>query len=172
MNIQPKADLPYCCALNWISCFDLIVCVFSWQRVCYFHQVSKEVQIQKRLRATLGRNYAKYTYIHTPFNVGFCGGSAVKNPLPMQEIRVQSQCQEDSRGEGNGSPLQYSCLENSTDRAVRWATVHRVSWGHKESDIIERLFIVFNYNIKQETERKGWKNYLKYGIWNNRQLGE
>ena len=26
-------------------------------------------------------------------------------------------------GEGNGYPLQYSCLENSMDRGARWATV-------------------------------------------------
>ena len=33
-------------------------------------------------------------------------------------------------GEGNGNPLQYSCLENSTDRGACWAVVHRVtkSW--------------------------------------------
>ena len=29
---------------------------------------------------------------------------------------------ERSPGEGNGSPLQYSCLENSMDRGVWWAT--------------------------------------------------
>ena len=28
-----------------------------------------------------------------------------------------------SSGEGNGNPLQYSCLENSMDRGVWWATV-------------------------------------------------
>ena len=28
--------------------------------------------------------------------------------------------------EGNGYPLQYSCLENSMDRGARWATVHGV----------------------------------------------
>ena len=27
-------------------------------------------------------------------------------------------------GEGNGNPLQCSCLENSTDRAAWWVTVH------------------------------------------------
>ena len=27
-------------------------------------------------------------------------------------------------GEGNGNPLQYSCLENSMDRGTWWATVH------------------------------------------------
>ena len=29
-----------------------------------------------------------------------------------------------SPGEGNGNPLQYSCLENSMDRGAWWATVH------------------------------------------------
>ena len=29
-------------------------------------------------------------------------------------------------GEGNGNPLQYSCLENPTDRGVWCATVHGV----------------------------------------------
>ena len=31
---------------------------------------------------------------------------------------------------GNGNPLQFSCLENSMDRAAWWATVHGVakSW--------------------------------------------
>ena len=32
-----------------------------------------------------------------------------------------------SPGEAHGNPLQYSCLENSTDRGVWWATVHRVA---------------------------------------------
>ena len=27
-------------------------------------------------------------------------------------------------GEGNGNPIQYSCLENSMDRGTWWATVH------------------------------------------------
>ena len=29
-----------------------------------------------------------------------------------------------SPGEGNGNPLQYSCLENSMDGGAQWATVH------------------------------------------------
>ena len=32
-----------------------------------------------------------------------------------------------SPGEGNGNPLQYSCLENSMDRGAWWATVHGVT---------------------------------------------
>ena len=30
-------------------------------------------------------------------------------------------------GEGNGNPLQYSCLENPMDRGAWWATVHGVA---------------------------------------------
>ena len=30
-------------------------------------------------------------------------------------------------GEGNGNPLQHSCLKNPMDREVWWATVHRVA---------------------------------------------
>ena len=37
-------------------------------------------------------------------------------------------------GEGNGNPLQYSCLENSMDRGAWQATVHG---GHKELDTTE-----------------------------------
>ena len=32
-----------------------------------------------------------------------------------------------SPGEGNGNPLQYSCLENPMDQGAWWATVHRVT---------------------------------------------
>ena len=34
---------------------------------------------------------------------------------------------ESSHGEGNGNPLQYSCLENSMDRETWWATLHGVT---------------------------------------------
>ena len=35
-------------------------------------------------------------------------------------------------GEGNGNPLQYSCLENFMDRGAGWA-IYR-PWDHKESN--------------------------------------
>ena len=40
----------------------------------------------------------------------------------------------ESNGEGNGTPLQYSCLENPMDRGAWWAAVHG---GCEESDMTE-----------------------------------
>ena len=47
------------------------------------------------------------------------------------------QCRDSGSGrpprEGNGNPLQYTCLENAIDRGAWWATVHGVT---KESDMM------------------------------------
>ena len=48
----------------------------------------------------------------------------VKNPPAMEETQVRSLGWEDSPGEGNGYPLQYSCLESPMDRGAWRATVH------------------------------------------------
>ena len=51
----------------------------------------------------------------------------VKHLPAMQETRVRSLSQEDTPGEGNGNPLQYSCLENPMERGAWWAAVHGVA---------------------------------------------
>ena len=38
-------------------------------------------------------------------------------------------------GEGNGTPLQYSCLENPMDRGAWWATVHGVTKSQTQLSI-------------------------------------
>ena len=48
-------------------------------------------------------------------------------------------------GEGNGSPLQYSCLENPMGRGAWWATVHGVP---KESDLVTKQ-LQFRWNYKK-----------------------
>ena len=68
----------------------------------------------------------------TPHTVGFPGGSVVK----------ESACDTGDTGlgrspeEGNGNPVQYSCMRNPMDRGAWQATVHGVS---KEWDTTERL---------------------------------
>ena len=69
------------------------------------------------------------------WSVCFPAGSVVRTRLPMQETD-STPALERSPGEGNGNPLQHSCLENPMDRGALWATVHEVA---KESDTTQRL---------------------------------
>ena len=60
-------------------------------------------------------------------NLGFPGGSEVKNPpINSGDMRLIPGSGR-SPGEGNGNPLQYSCLGNPMDRGAWKATVHRVT---------------------------------------------
>ena len=65
--------------------------------------------------------------------MGFSGGSEINNPpANAGDTRDMGSIPGLGRfpGAGNGSPLQYSCLENPMDRGAWWATVHRFtkSW--------------------------------------------
>ena len=62
---------------------------------------------------------------------GFPGGSGVKNPSTnagdtgdLSSIPGLGR----SPGEGNGKPLQYSCVGNLMNRGAWWATLHG---GHR-----------------------------------------
>ena len=61
------------------------------------------------------------------YSMGFPGGSEVKvsasNAGDLGSIPRLGR----SPGEGNGNPLQYSCLENPMDGGAWWATVHGVA---------------------------------------------
>ena len=54
---------------------------------------------------------------------GFSGGSLVKNPTKAGDTGLIPRPGR-SPGEGNGNPLQYSCLGNPMDTGVWWAIVH------------------------------------------------
>ena len=64
--------------------------------------------------------------------LGFPGDSVVKNPPANAGDMGSIPGLGRSPREGNGNPLQYSCLGNPMDRGARWATVHGVT---KESDM-------------------------------------
>ena len=71
---------------------------------------------------SFGGNY------HTLWNMtGFPSSSAVKNPPANAEDVGSIPGLARSPWEGNGNPLQYSCLENSMDIGAWWAVVHGVS---------------------------------------------
>ena len=70
------------------------------------------------------------------------GGAVVKNPPANARDGSLMPGLGRSSGEGNGYPLQYSCLGNPTDRGAWRATVHRVTgsrtrlsgWAHREAN--------------------------------------
>ena len=71
--------------------------------------------------------------------------------------------------EGNGNPLQYSCLENPVDRGAWWAAVHRVaqSWTQlkqlsSSSSICSILKTVLKTCLFPETLRVKVTNTWKY----------
>ena len=71
---------------------------------------------------------------HCSFDLHFLVAQIVKNLPAMWETWCSVSGLGRFPGEGNGNPLQYSCLENPMDRGAWQATVH-------ESDMTEQLNI-------------------------------
>ena len=67
-------------------------------------------------------------------DLGYPGGSVVKNPPANAGDMGLIPGPGGSPGEGNGNPLQYSCLEKPMDREAWWATIHGVA---EELDMTE-----------------------------------
>ena len=70
-------------------------------------------------------------------------------------------------GEGSGTPLQYSCLENPMDGGAWWAAVHGVAteWFHS-------LFTFMPWRRKWQPtpvflsgESQGWQNLVGCRLW-------
>ena len=59
--------------------------------------------------------------------MGFLGGSDGKESACNAGDSASIPGSERSPEEGNGYPLQYSCLENSRDRGAWWAAVQGVT---------------------------------------------
>ena len=105
-------------------------------------------------------------------NMGFPGGSAVKN-LPASAGDTSSiPGLGRSPGQGNGNLLQYSCMGNPIDRGAWRATVHGIT---KESDTTNGLnnnsiiYLCFTTKIVQMTTKGTyipWR-YTKLILWIN-----
>ena len=64
-------------------------------------------------------------------------------------------------GRRHSNPLQYSCLENPTDRGACWATVQRVT---KESDRSDRACMEYHHKKKKKNLKSRWKPSGKASI--------
>ena len=74
-------------------------------------------------------------------------------------------------GEGNGNPLQYSCLENPMDGGAWWATVHGVA--KSQTRLSDFTFTFMHWRRKWQPtpvflpgESQGWRTWWAaiYGV--------
>ena len=82
--------------------------------------------------------------------------------MPFCEVRASGVCTEWGKaltsatpfcmglcpGEGNGTPLQYSCLENPMDGGAWWAAVHGVAEGQTRLRTSLSLFTFMHWRRK------------------------
>ena len=95
-------------------------------------------------------------------NYGFSGGSVVKNLSSARGHWFVSWV-EKVTGEGNGNPLQDSCLGKSMGRGAWQATF---PWGHKESDTSQQL------TNKAATKSELCKNPTQFNMKNPNSLNK
>ena len=79
-----------------------------------------------------------------------------------------------SPAEGNGNPLQHSCLENPTDRGAWWASVHGVAKSWECWNIYILLYFLCSVLflkqktkiLKKSTNQPNKIKQLKPYLWN------
>ena len=104
-----------------------------------------------------------HTHTHTHTHRASLVAQTVKNLPAKKKKKKESACNEGdlgsipgsgrSPGEGNGNPLQYSCLENPMDREAWWATIHGVTKSRTRlSNFTLYTHILFHYDLAQVIE--------------------
>ena len=76
---------------------------------------------------------------------GFLDGTVAKDPLASAGDSGSISGLGRSPGAGNGSPLQYSCLENPVDRGAWWATVRVVAKSQTRLSDRERAHATWSH---------------------------
>ena len=71
----------------------------------------------------------------------------------MQETQLWSLVKKIPSGEGNGNPLQCSCLWNPMDRGAWWAIVHGVT---KELDMTSQQWLLISHNNNTKVIHEPW----------------
>ena len=115
-------------------------------------------QVQSRSIKELGKDRGTYR------QAGHCPGGLVNEESACKsgELGLIPGLGRSS-GEGNGYPLQYSCLENSIDRVAWWATVHEVtkSWTQLSDWCLNTSPGSVNDACRIWDKIKGWTEKLK-----------
>ena len=97
-------------------------------------------------------------------------GAGVEGGLEW-EVGV-SRCMLLSVGEGDGTPLQYSCLENPMDGGAWWAAVHGVAEGRTQ--LSDFAFTFHFHALEKEMattpvflpgESQGWGSPVGCRLW-------
>ena len=106
-SVMPSSNLILCCPLLLLPSIPSISGSFQW--VNSSHEVSQSTGVSA-LASVLPMNTQDWSPLEWT-------GWIITIRHPLWDIL----------GEGNGTPLQYSCLENPMDGGAWWATVHGVA---------------------------------------------
>ena len=85
----------------------------------------------------------------------FSGGSVVKNLPANTGVSGSTPGSGRSPGDGNGNPLQYSCLENPKNRAAWWTIAHGVTELDTTDRLNENKLLPWTMMICQEYSLEG-----------------
>ena len=98
----------------------------AWQAT--FHGVEKELYTTHQTKQQK-HHHLKGCQKKSPYSTAFLKQQPNLHQQPLSDALHGT-----LPGEGNGNPLQYSCLENPMDRGAWWATT---ALGRKELDMTE-----------------------------------
>ena len=122
--MQVKRSCSFCsfhCSCTWILCsagvLDLSAGLWSSHKVVFIWGWQISVSVERMRLGKFFFSFKRYLFILGSFPHSSFGKEPACNAGDLGLIP----------GEGNGNPLQYSCLENPIDRGAWQATVHGVA---------------------------------------------
>ena len=115
--------------LAWFFLFGLIFSFFKYDQIP-FQDFNSSISYTLLTYFRILGSY--YCYQHYAF--------LFQNCTICVHLVIQS-------GEGNGTPLQYSCLENPMDRGAWWAAVHGVA---KSRTRLSNLTFTFHFRALEK----------------------
>ena len=162
--------------LNLGSLTPASVCLISISHTCVLSHFSSVWRFATH-QAPLSMGFSRQQYwsglpypppgdLPNPGIEGFPGGSEVKaSACNVGDLGLIPGWGRSLR-EGNGNPLQYSCLENPMDGGAWWATVHGVT---KSRTRLSDFTITYHYQPRDRTAAPATPalqvNYLQWATW-------